>query len=98
MSAGPSFDISTHYEMYLPTEGTLVDVVATVRSTGTAAGDGRSGSVAPHLAEVILLDCSGSMGSPTSKLIQARRAAARRSTRCRTGSGSPWWRAPTPRR
>ncbi|WP_329104598.1 VWA domain-containing protein [Micromonospora sp. NBC_01699] len=76
MSAGPSFDISTHYEMYLPTEGTLVDVVATVRSTGTAAGDGRSGSVAPHLAEVILLDCSGSMGSPTSKLIQARRAAA----------------------
>ncbi|RKR88665.1 von Willebrand factor type A domain-containing protein [Micromonospora pisi] len=75
MSAGPSFDITTHYEMYLPTEGTLVDVVATVRSTGGTVGETGSGAPAPHLAEVILLDCSGSMGSPTSKLIQARRAA-----------------------
>jgi hypothetical protein len=75
VNAGPSFDITPHYEMYLPTEGTLVDVVATVRSSGTPAGDGPPVLAAPHLAEVILLDCSGSMGSPSSKLIQARRAA-----------------------
>ncbi|MGW0433615.1 VWA domain-containing protein [Micromonospora sp. NPDC003197] len=77
METRPSFDITSHYEMYLPTEGSLVDIVATVRSTRTEAeADAPAPAAAPRLAEVILLDCSGSMGAPATKLFQARRAAA----------------------
>ena len=70
----PSFEITTYYERYLPVDGTLVDVIATVRAT--RAEDPVAGApAAGRLAEVIMLDCSGSMGAPASKLFQARRAA-----------------------
>ncbi|GAB3146744.1 VWA domain-containing protein [Micromonospora sonneratiae] len=76
MSTRPSFDITPHYERYLPTEGSLVDVIATVRGSRSAGPGDQPDAAGPQLAEVIMLDCSGSMGAPATKLFQARRAAA----------------------
>ncbi|WP_320064901.1 vWA domain-containing protein [Micromonospora sp. RTGN7] len=66
---GLRLDLTAHHSEYLPADGGIVDVVAAVRA-GPAGGDVRHDG----LAEVILLDCSGSMGTPQAKMRAARAA------------------------
>ncbi|WP_433348902.1 VWA domain-containing protein [Micromonospora sp. CA-111912] len=66
---GLRLDLTAHHSEYLPTDGGTVDIVAAVRA-GPAGGDARHDG----LAEVILLDCSGSMGAPQAKMRAARAA------------------------
>src|ERR1700742_455763 len=56
---------------YLPDGGTDVYAIVTVTSSGTGQA-GESGGA----AEAIIIDCSGSMGAPRSKIAASRQAAA----------------------
>ncbi len=58
---------------YLPRRGTTVDVIVTVSTAGLGAA---ARDVAPERAEVILVDCSGSMGKPWRKIRSVRMATA----------------------
>jgi hypothetical protein len=58
---------------YLPRSGTTVDVIVTVSAAGLVD---TARDVAPERAEVILVDCSGSMGKPWRKIRSARMATA----------------------
>ncbi|HWC78599.1 MAG TPA: VWA domain-containing protein [Pseudonocardiaceae bacterium] len=63
------FSLAVHENKYLPADGTEVVAVLTVtgeRLAGPAGG--------PAAAEVILLDCSGSMADPLTKLFSAKEA------------------------
>lgn len=64
--------LSVHHTEYVPADGAVLDVVATVRGVEPADGDVRHDG----LAEVILLDSSGSMGAPQAKMRAARQATA----------------------
>jgi len=57
---------------YLPDGATDVHAIVTVTSQGT----GQAGETGGGAAEAIIIDCSGSMGAPRSKIIAARQAAA----------------------
>ena len=69
----PSFAVEIYQNEYLPDRAREVNAIVTVTSTGAAAlaAPTRRGA-----AEIIIIDCSGSMGAPMSKMIEARRAAA----------------------
>lgn len=69
-STGLRLDLTAHHSEYLPADDAVVDIIATVRSPEPAADDVRHDG----LAEVILLDCSGSMGAPQAKMRAARQA------------------------
>jgi hypothetical protein len=64
------FDVEVHHNDYLPRRGT--EVHAIIRVSAHDVHDSLSDS--PEAAEVILLDCSGSMGQPWAKMRAARRA------------------------
>jgi hypothetical protein len=66
------FAVDVDQTMYLPPRGTEVDAVLTV----TTSSDGQIGPEAMEFAEVIIIDCSGSMASPRTKISEARHAAA----------------------
>jgi hypothetical protein len=68
-----SFTSEVHLNPHLPEEGTQVDVVVTV--TADVGVPGARTGAGPDAVEVILLDCSGSMGGGR-KMEEARRAAA----------------------
>jgi hypothetical protein len=67
-------EIKTHVyqNRYLSPDATDVHAVVEV----VAHSSGGSGGVGPEAAEIILLDCSGSMGQPWKKLRAARHATA----------------------
>jgi hypothetical protein len=68
----PGFTVDVDHNQYLPEGGRDVSAVATVISDGapaSAAGADSGGS-----AEIIIVDCSGSMDVPHSKIAQARAA------------------------
>lgn len=69
MDSPPVFDLTVSQSPYLSTDSTTMDAILTV----TAVDVQRGPAVA---AEVILLDCSGSMSAPPTKIAAARRAAA----------------------
>ena len=58
---------------YLPRAGTTVDALVAVSAEGLVE---RAHGVAPERAEVILVDCSGSMGKPWRKIRNVRMATA----------------------
>src|SRR5215469_13403873 len=72
MSA-PDFSVEIFHNEYLPADAREVNAIVTVTSAGTAAA-GQSPSA--DAAEIIIVDCSGSMAAPITKLIQAREATA----------------------
>jgi hypothetical protein len=69
-----AFQAQVFQNEYLPAGASIVDAVVTV----TASGEGLAGATAapPSMAEVIMIDCSGSMGDPPTKMSEARRATA----------------------
>lgn len=78
-TAGTTAGLETSQWKYLPAQGREQEmhVVLTVRveGTGGAAAEGRRGG-GPLLAQVLVVDCSGSMTWPQEKFRAARQAAA----------------------
>jgi hypothetical protein len=70
MSA-PDFTVDVFQNEYLPIGACEVNAIVTVSSAGSAA-DGPA--AAASAAEIIIIDCSGSMGLPMAKMDQARKA------------------------
>lgn len=68
MSQSPGFKLSVDHNKYLPDGHTVIDAVISV-----STADHRRGP-APSAAQVIMIDCSGSMGGD--KIVEARRATA----------------------
>jgi hypothetical protein len=69
-----AFQAEVFQNEYLPVDSTVVDAVVTVTASGTGLPTG--GGQAPTVAEVIMIDCSGSMADPATKLSEAKRATA----------------------
>jgi hypothetical protein len=69
--SGPDFTVDVFQNEYLPDGACEVNAIVTVSSAGSAA-DGPA--VAASAAEIIIIDCSGSMGEPMAKMDQAREA------------------------
>jgi len=72
----PGFTVDVDHNPYLSAGGRDVSAIVTV----TASGEPGAGPVAPPdpggSAEVIMIDCSGSMDSPRTKMIEARAATS----------------------
>src|SRR6185436_1452588 len=71
MSDQPPFQAEVFQNEYLPADSTVVDAVVTV--TASVEGAARS---TPTTAQVIMIDCSGSMAQPGTKMSEAIRATA----------------------
>jgi hypothetical protein len=65
----PSFTVEAFHNEYLPEGGGEVDAIVSVTATGLGAA-----TTGTDAAEVIVIDCSGSMGDPAAKIAAARRA------------------------
>ena len=79
------FTVDVDQNQYLPEDGSDVSAVVTVTSgadVGVAAAAGGAGS-----AEIIIIDCSGSMDYPPTKMTQARAATAAAINVVRDGVG-----------
>jgi hypothetical protein len=66
-----TFQAEVFQNEYLPLDSTVVDAVVTVTSTGEGVA-----TAAPTSAEIIMIDCSGSMADPPTKMSEAKRATA----------------------
>jgi hypothetical protein len=71
MTETPVFRVEVHQNRYLPAGGTVVEAVVTVTASGSG---GRITTAAPSAAQVIMIDCSGSMDDPPSKMAEAKKA------------------------
>jgi hypothetical protein len=67
----PAFQAEVHQNRYLPAGGTVVDAVLTVTAS---SADGHTPAAGPDAAQVIMIDCSGSMANPPSKMDEAKKA------------------------
>jgi von Willebrand factor type A C-terminal domain/von Willebrand factor type A domain len=70
MSA-PDFTVDVFQNEYLPDGAREVNAIVTVSSAGSAADEP---AAAASAAEIIIIDCSASMGQPMAKMDQAREA------------------------
>ncbi|WP_018331380.1 vWA domain-containing protein [Actinomycetospora chiangmaiensis] len=66
---GPRFTVEAFHEAHLPEGGREVDAIVAVTAADTAGAAATTGS-----AVVVMIDCSGSMGDPATKIASARRA------------------------
>jgi hypothetical protein len=67
----PGFAIAVFQNEYLPEGGGQVNAIVTVTSPGTGLPADHGGT---DCAEVIIIDCSGSMAAPSAKIEHARKA------------------------
>jgi hypothetical protein len=75
MTSLPGFTVDIDQNPYLPVGGRDVSAIVTV--TADTAGDAPPGpGDGGGSAEIIIIDCSGSMGSPSAKLTEARAATS----------------------
>ncbi len=72
MSTQPEFLAEVDQNEYLPEGGRVVDAILTV----TARGVDPRGAVGPTAAQVIMVDTSGSMAMPATKIAEAKKATA----------------------
>ncbi|MEU1662681.1 VWA domain-containing protein [Streptomyces sparsogenes] len=89
-STVPRFSVEVSQNEYLPEGGREVNAIVTVTSTGGGTTGGlplpaaaapapvrdRAGGPSPRAAVVIMVDCSGSMDCPPTKMRHARKATA----------------------
>jgi hypothetical protein len=68
----PDFAVEVYQNEYLSAGSTEVNAIVTVTSSGAPTGPATSGGA----AEVIIVDCSGSMHVPRTKLSSAKQATA----------------------
>jgi von Willebrand factor type A domain/von Willebrand factor type A C-terminal domain len=71
MNGQLAFQAEVHQNQYLPAGGTVVDAVLTVT---TSSADGHTPAAGSNAAQVIMIDCSGSMANPPGKLDEAKKA------------------------
>jgi hypothetical protein len=71
VSTTPQFTAEVDHNEYLPEGGRVVDAILTVTAEGLSPR-----ASAPSAAQVIMVDTSGSMAMPNTKLIAAKRATA----------------------
>jgi hypothetical protein len=64
-----TFTAEVFQNEYLPVDSTVVDAVVTVTSSGEGIA-----TAAPTSAQIIMIDCSGSMADPPTKMSEAKRA------------------------
>jgi hypothetical protein len=69
----PDFTVEIYQNEYLPEGGRDVNAVVTVATAGTVSA---APAAAASSAEIIIVDCSGSMNAPPSKIAEARAATA----------------------
>ena len=69
----PDFTVDIYQNEYLPAGSQDVNAVVTVTASGTAAQAPVAGA---NSAEIIIVDCSGSMGAPRTKIAEAQAATA----------------------
>jgi Mg-chelatase subunit ChlD len=75
MTRTPEFLVEVFQNQYLPMGAREVSAVVSVTATDIASmADANAG--AASAAEIIIVDCSGSMSAPIAKLYQARQATA----------------------
>jgi hypothetical protein len=72
MTDQPAFQAEIYQNQFLPAGGTVVDAVVTVTATGS--GPRGAGMAPPSAAQVIMVDCSGSMANPATKMSEAKKA------------------------
>ena len=79
MSAQPQFTVNVYQNEYLPEGAAEVNAIVSVQSAAAYGGPAPTA----HAAQVIMVDCSGSMDYPPTKMSAARQAteADRKSTR-----------------
>ena len=74
----PDFTVEVFQNEYLPAAGREVNAIVTVTAPDSADGPAAAAAVAgaggPGRAEIIIIDCSGSMDYPHAKIVQARAA------------------------
>ncbi|MDG4786922.1 VWA domain-containing protein [Micromonospora sp. WMMD1102] len=73
MAGMARFVAEVDHNEYLPAGGQVVDAILTVTASGP---DLRDPAAAPTAAQVIMIDTSGSMAMPPTKLAEAKRATA----------------------
>jgi hypothetical protein len=73
MAEVPDFQLDVYQNEYLPEGAREVNAIVTVTTSG-AATVGVTDSAGPNAAEVIIVDCSGSMHVPPTKLAAAKAA------------------------
>jgi hypothetical protein len=73
MTAHPNFRVDVYQNEYLHEGAAEVNAIVTVTSDGSVTASAGSGAAA---AEVIIVDCSGSMDYPRGKMIAAKQATA----------------------
>src|SRR5437764_14178329 len=66
-----AFTAEVYQNQYLPAGATVADAVVTVTASG---GTLRADSAPPPAAQVIMIDCSGSMANPVTKIAEAKKA------------------------
>lgn len=69
----PDFTVDVYQNEYLTEGGRDVNAVVTVTTAGTVAA---APAAEANSAEIIIIDCSGSMGAPKTKIAEARAATA----------------------
>jgi von Willebrand factor type A C-terminal domain/von Willebrand factor type A domain len=69
----PDFTVDIYQNEYLPEGGREVNAVVTVTTSGAASA---APATDPASAEIIIIDCSGSMSAPRTKIAEARGATA----------------------
>jgi hypothetical protein len=74
MTSLPGFTVDIDQNPYLPAGGRDVSTIVTV--TADETGDARSEQSAIGSAEIVIVDCSGSMDYPPTKIAEARAATA----------------------
>ena len=75
----PQFSVDIYQNEYLPEGGREVNAIVTVTATGGGTSGGRpldGGAAGPSAGVVIMVDCSGSMDYPPTKMRNARDATA----------------------
>ncbi|MFF5502268.1 VWA domain-containing protein [Streptomyces roseolus] len=72
----PQFSVDVHQNEYLPVGGRDVDAVVTVTATGGGTSGARGVTSGGPAGVVIVVDCSGSMDYPPTKMEGARAATA----------------------
>jgi hypothetical protein len=78
MTSLPGFTVDIDHNPYLPVNGREVSAIVTVTAddTGDAVTPGPSAAAAGGSAEIIIIDCSGSMDFPPAKMAEAKAATA----------------------
>jgi von Willebrand factor type A C-terminal domain/von Willebrand factor type A domain len=66
----PDFNVEINQNEYLPDGGREVDAIISVTSSGALEGAPKTANA----AEIIIIDCSGSMSAPMTKIVAARQA------------------------